>query len=77
MIIQGEDPDGFYIIASGTASISYYDGAGYPLIECDKLGSGDIFGHHNIISGEPHPAYIVAKSHLKVRQKLLRSSNYH
>ncbi|KAL8429108.1 hypothetical protein Efla_003161 [Eimeria flavescens] len=59
IVLQGEAPDKFYIVESGTVSIELYVGCG-KMQKLSEMSSGSFFGEMSLIHHEPRTAYIIA-----------------
>ncbi|CDJ50796.1 CAMP-dependent protein kinase regulatory subunit, putative [Eimeria brunetti] len=59
IVLQGEAPDKFYAVESGTVSIEIYLGCG-KMQKIGELTSGSFFGEMSIIKHEPRVASIIA-----------------
>ncbi|CDI73672.1 CAMP-dependent protein kinase regulatory subunit, putative [Eimeria praecox] len=59
IVLQGEAPDKFYVVESGTVSIEIYVGCG-KMQKIGEMSSGSFFGEMSIIKNEPRIASIIA-----------------
>jgi cGMP-dependent protein kinase len=63
---QGDEPDGFYMVISGNASVLVLDHESKTESEVGKLGEGDYFGETALISSDKRSATVKAVGNLGV-----------
>ncbi|CDJ66729.1 CAMP-dependent protein kinase regulatory subunit, putative [Eimeria necatrix] len=59
IVLQGEAPDKFYVLESGTVSTEIYLGCG-KMQKISEMTSGSFFGEMSILQHEPRTAYVIA-----------------
>ncbi|KAK2195591.1 bifunctional Cyclic nucleotide-binding-like/RmlC-like jelly roll fold/Cyclic nucleotide-binding domain/EF-hand domain/EF-Hand 1 [Babesia duncani] len=67
IIIAGEEPMYFYILASGTVSVFLFDGVGNPNKLVRQYKNADYFGEMSLINNSTCSAYIIADCHVAVQ----------
>ncbi|KAF8820623.1 hypothetical protein IE077_002986 [Cardiosporidium cionae] len=60
IVIEGEKPDKFFILKSGTVSVELYQGPGKLLKPVRNYSSAEYFGEMSFIKNEKRTAYIIA-----------------
>ena len=62
VILEGEPPDRFYVIAEGTFAVTQAGKAGAPGRRLRVLGPDDVFGEIGLLTGKPRSATVAAES---------------
>jgi cAMP-dependent protein kinase regulator len=68
IIKQGDPGETFYVIVSGTCSVTIQDAASGEVKEVAKLGSHSFFGERALLTSEPRAATITALSEVSLLQ---------